>query len=169
MSPEGHLSGCWLCATAASLAHTHWKRHRHGPRLSTNPPPACRWCFPAAGVAAANANAQVWATVAIFVISGLLLQRGETLAAVRSTAALAYGLTAILAITPLVAFGVLRLPLAPPEMALGLAVFCCMPTTLSTGVTLTTASNGNAAVALLLTVASNLLSVSLSLRNGLRE
>jgi sodium/bile acid cotransporter 7 len=120
----------------------------------------CGWFFPAVGVAAAEANAQLVATVFIFIISGLLLQRGETAAALRATSALAYGLLAILAVTPLAAFGVLRLPLAPPEVALGLAVFCCMPTTLSTGVTLTVASSGNAAVALLLTVASNMLAVS---------
>jgi sodium/bile acid cotransporter 7 len=107
------------------------------------------WFFPGPGCVAAAANAQVAATVGIFLISGLLLQRGETAAALRATTALAYGLTAIL----------LRLPLRPPEMALGLAVFCCMPTTLSTGITLTVASNGNAAVALLLTVASNMMAV----------
>ena len=51
----------------------------------------CSWTFPAAGVAAAQAQAHLAATVGIFVISGLLLQRGETLAAVRCTTALAYG------------------------------------------------------------------------------
>lgn len=120
------------------------------------------WLFPGPGVAAANADAGLAATVGIFVISGLLLQRGETAAAVRATAALAYGLLAILAVTPLAAFAMLRLPVQPPEVALGLAIFCCMPTTLSTGVTLTVASSGNAAVALLLTVASNMLSVRLA-------
>lgn len=100
-----------------------------------------------------------YATTGIFIISGLLLQKGESLAAVRSTAAVAYGLTAILAVTPLLAFAALRLPLAPREMALGLAVFLTMPTTLSANVTLTTAAAGNTAVALLLTIASNTLGV----------
>lgn len=50
----------------------------------------------------------------------------------------AYGITSILLITPLIALAVLRLPLQPPELALGLAVFCCMPTALSSGVALTT-------------------------------
>lgn len=95
----------------------------------------------------------------VFVISGLLLQRREAAAAVRCVPALAYGLFAILLLTPLLSLGVLRLPIQPPEVALGLAVFCCMPTTLSTGVALTQACAGNSAVALLLTVASNLLSV----------
>lgn len=102
----------------------------------------------------------VAATIGIFIISGLLLQRGESLAAVRSTTALAYGLTAILAVTPLAAFAMLRVPLQPPQMALGLAVFACMPTTLSANVTLTSAANGNTAVALLLTLVSNMLGVS---------
>lgn len=117
------------------------------------------WFFPTMGVAAANANLHHAATLGIFIISGLLLQRGEMLTAVRSTEALAYGLVAILAATPMLAFAVLRLPLQPPEMALGLAVFCCMPTTLSACVALTTASGGNAAVALLLTVVTNMLGV----------
>ncbi|KAL4447317.1 hypothetical protein ABPG77_007350 [Micractinium sp. CCAP 211/92] len=117
------------------------------------------WFFPALGVAAAGAELHLGATIGIFVVSGLLLQRGEMLTALRSTAALAYGLVAILAATPLLALAVLRLPLQPPEMALGLAVFCCMPTTLSACVALTTASGGNAAVALLLTVTTNMLGV----------
>eukprot|EP00887_Chlorella_sp_A99_P000096 scaffold16.g96.t1 len=102
---------------------------------------------------------QAVATVAIFAISGLLLQRGEALAALRSMPALAYGVAAILFVTPLTALGVLRLPLNPPEMGVGLAVFACMPTSLSTCITLTTAANGNGAVALLLVVVTNLLSV----------
>jgi sodium/bile acid cotransporter 7 len=77
-------------------------------------------------------------TIGIFIISGILLQKGELLAALKSVTAIAYGLTSILLLTPLAALLVLRLPLQPPEMALGLAVFCCVPTTLSTGVTLTT-------------------------------
>ena len=135
-----------------SLAHPH-------PRPPCCPPPRS-WFFPAAGVAAAAADLHLGATVGIFIVSGLLLQRGEMLSALRSTAALAYGLTAILAVTPLLAFAVLRLPLQPPEMALGLAVFCCMPTTLSACVAMTLASGGNTAVALLLTVISNMLGVS---------
>lgn len=54
----------------------------------------------------------------------------------------AYGITSILLITPLIALAVLRLPLQPPELALGLAVFCCMPTALSSGVALTTVRGG---------------------------
>ena len=110
-------------------------------------------------MAAAGASLQVVATICIFTISGLLLQRGEAAAAVRSVGALAYGLAAILLLTPLLGRAALALPLQPAEGALGLAVFCCMPTTLSTGVTLTTAAGGNTAVALLLTVASNMLGV----------
>jgi sodium/bile acid cotransporter 7 len=97
--------------------------------------------------------------VGIFVISGLLLQRGETVAALRSPLALAFGLASILALTPAAALLCLALPLQPREVALGLAVFCCVPTTLSTCVTLTNACAGNAAVALLLVVASNMAGV----------
>ena len=139
---------------ASCIAHLTIHRPPH-----PTPTARCSWTFPSAGVAAAQAQAHLAATVGIFVISGLLLQRGETMAAVRCTTALAYGLAAILAVTPLLAFAVLRLPLQPPQLALGLAVFCCMPTTLSAGIALTTASGGNTAVALLLTVASNMLSV----------
>lgn len=122
--------------------------------------PICRsWCLPAAGTAAAAAGAGPAATIGIFFISGLLLQRGESLAALRSTVAVAYGLTTVLLLTPLLALAIVRLPLQPPEVALGLAIFCCMPTTLSANVMLTTASGGNTAVALLLTIASNTLAV----------
>lgn len=132
----------------------------HPSSNSNHPIPTRSWFFPGPGVVAAAADAGTAATIGIFIISGLLLQKGESLAAIRSTAAVTYGLTAILAITPLLAFAILRLPLRPREMALGLAVFACMPTTLSANVTLTTAASGNTAVALLLTVASNTLAVS---------
>lgn len=115
--------------------------------------------MPKAGTAAAAAGAGPAATIGIFFISGLLLQKGESLAALRSTAAVAYGLITVLLVTPLLALGIVRLPLQPPEVALGLAIFCCMPTTLSANVMLTTVSGGNTAVALLLTIASNTLAV----------
>lgn len=95
----------------------------------------------------------------IFIISGLLLEQGEALAALKSTKALAYGLTAILIATPFFGLAAQRIPLAPPEMSVGLAFFCCMPTTLSAGVALTQLCKGNVAVALLLTVVSNALGV----------
>ncbi|GAB4824062.1 hypothetical protein N2152v2_011108 [Parachlorella kessleri] len=116
--------------------------------------------YPPLGVAAAGLQLQVAATVGIFVISGLVLQSGEALTAIKSTLALVWGLAAILLITPLMSFAVLKLPLQPPAMALGLAIYCCMPTSLSTNIALTQAANGNAAVSLLLTVASSLLSVA---------
>lgn len=76
----------------------------------------------------------------MFVISGLILEQGEALAAVRSRVAVAYGLAAILLATPLAALVALHLPLQPPQLALGLATFCCVPTTLSACVALTQAS-----------------------------
>jgi sodium/bile acid cotransporter 7 len=102
---------------------------------------------------------QTFSTVGIFTISGILLQRGEAIAALRSPIAIAFGIISTLFITPLAAFGVMRLPLHPPEMVLGLAVFCCVPTTLSTCVTLSNACKGNSAVALLLVIATNILGV----------
>ena len=117
------------------------------------------WLCPNPGVFAASHNLQTFSTIGIFIISGLLLQRGEAVAALRSPLALIYGVTSILFLTPLAAFAVLRLPLQPPEIILGLAVFCCVPTTLSTCVTLATACRGNAAVALLLVILTNVLGV----------
>lgn len=79
--------------------------------------------------------------------------------ALRAKGSVAYGLIAILLITPLAALVMLQLPLYPPQMALGLAVFATMPTTLSSAVSLTQMAGGNTAMALLLTVTSNMLSV----------
>jgi solute carrier family 10 (sodium/bile acid cotransporter), member 7 len=117
------------------------------------------WVFPGPGTLAAARNLQTFSTIGIFIISGILLQRGEAVAALRSPVALAFGIISTLFITPLAAFGVMRLPLHPPEMALGLAVFCCVPTTLSTCVTLSNACKGNSAVALLLVIVTNVLGV----------
>jgi solute carrier family 10 (sodium/bile acid cotransporter), member 7 len=117
------------------------------------------WTFPGPGAAAASMNLHKLSTIGQFTISGVLLQRGEAQAALRAPLALAYGLTSILLLTPMLSFAALRLPLQPPEMALGLAVFCCVPTTLSTCVTLTNACKGNSAVALLLVVCSSVLGV----------
>lgn len=117
------------------------------------------WSFPEPGAAAAKASLHKLSTIGQFTISGILLQKGEAQAALRSPLALLYGLFSILFLTPMMAFAALRLPLDPPEMALGLAVFCCVPTTLSTCVTLTNACRGNSAVALLLVVCSSVLGV----------
>lgn len=120
-----------------------------------------RWLVPGPGAAAAALKLHNYSTIGIFVISGLLLQRGEALTALRSPLALAFGILSTLFLTPLAAFAILNIPssLLHPEMALGLAVFCCVPTTLSTCVTLTLACRGNAATALLLVIATNILGV----------
>lgn len=74
------------------------------------------------------------ATVGIFIISGLVLQQGEALAAIRSTTALVYGLAAILLITPLLSLAMLRLPLqvcvcggVHRRAAAGPRAACCLP------------------------------------------
>ena len=51
---------------------------------------------------------QVLATVGIFVVSGLVLQQGEALAAARSPFALLYGVVTILLITPMLSHLLLR-------------------------------------------------------------
>lgn len=119
----------------------------------------CSWTFPKPGVIAASWKLQNVSTIGIFTISGLLMQRGEALAALRRPVAVAYGIIATLCLTPLAALGIVRIPFLQPEIALGLAVFCCVPTTLSTCVTLTMACHGNTALALLLVVATNVLGV----------
>lgn len=100
-------------------------------------------------------------TIAIFVISGLQLKRGDALAAAKSTGCVTFGLVSILLLTPLLAYVLLRLPLPDHSLpiALGAAVFCCMPTTLSSGISMTAAVGGNTALAILLTLASNILGV----------
>ncbi|KAL4550462.1 hypothetical protein Ndes2526B_g08597 [Nannochloris sp. 'desiccata'] len=85
------------------------------------------WLCPGPGTFAAARNLQTFSTIGIFIISGILLQRGEAAAALRSPIAIAFGILSTLLITPLAAFGVMRLPLHPPEMALGLAVFLLCP------------------------------------------
>lgn len=100
-----------------------------------------------------------YSTFCIFLISGLTLRAGSIRAAAEAWPALAYGLVAILGLTPLASLLALRLPLNPPELAVGLALFCCMPTTLSSGVSLTQTAGANVALALALTVLSNLIGI----------
>jgi len=115
---------------------------------------------PTWGAAAAKTQLQSYVTVAIFVISGLQLRRGEAFQALKSLGSLAYGLASILLLSPLLLGPVLlSLPLQPPALALGLAVFVSMPTSLSSGITLTSALGGNVAMSILLTVSSNMLAV----------
>jgi len=111
------------------------------------------------GLVFARIGLQRFTTAGIFIISGLSMRGGETAEATRAVGAIAYGLAAILLLTPLAAFLVLRMPVQPEALVLGLAVFLCMPTTLSSGISLTTLARGNTALALLLTVASNMLGV----------
>lgn len=86
-----------------------WHKNKRTLYPTPLPPlPRCRWLFPAAGVAAAQLQLQVAATVGIFVVSGLALQQGEALAAVRSWGALLYGVVAILLITPMLSHLLLR-------------------------------------------------------------
>jgi hypothetical protein len=55
---------------------------------------------------------------------------------VAAVPSLAYGLVAILLITPLIGFLTLQIPFSPREFRIGLTLFACMPTTLTSGVTM---------------------------------
>eukprot|EP00878_Enallax_costatus_P028780 GHUV01031122.1.p1 GENE.GHUV01031122.1~~GHUV01031122.1.p1 ORF type:complete len:337 (+),score=111.54 GHUV01031122.1:130-1140(+) len=115
--------------------------------------------FPSLGVAAAGLQIPAITTFGIFVVQGLQLRRKEAAAALSSIGAVAYGLTSILLLTPLIGLLVVQLPLDPPALALGLGVFAAMPTALSSGITFTQQLGGNVSLALLLTVVSNILGI----------
>ena len=68
-----------------------------------------------------RARTQVLPVVLVFLISGLQLDTKDMRAALsaRNLPALAYGLIAILAITPLLGFVLRELPLEPKEFATG--------------------------------------------------
>ena len=95
----------------------------------------------------------------IFLSSGLTLGTDAIKKAVRQYLGAAYGLVAILFLTPLAGFAALHIPFTPPEFSYGLALFTIMPTTLTSCITLVTACEGNSALALLLTVSTNLLGI----------
>lgn len=97
--------------------------------------------------------------IIIFFVSGMGMKTGDITAALTAYTSLAYGLVAILGITPLFGFLMVEIPFSPTEFSTGLALFCCVPTTLTSGVTLVTQAKGNTALALILTVGSNLLGV----------
>ncbi|CAD7701282.1 unnamed protein product [Ostreobium quekettii] len=96
----------------------------------------------------------------IFVISGLTLDTQDIITAITAFRSLAYGLIAILIITPTLGFGIVKLPFEPEEFAPGLAIFAAVPTTLSSGVSMVNQARGNTALALMLTIGSNLAGVA---------
>ena len=103
--------------------------------------------------------AQTCCIVVIFIISGLTLKTADIQNALGAHAALAYGLIAILGVTPMLGFLMVQIPFEPVQFRYGLALFCCVPTTLTSGVTLVTGALGNGALALMLTVTTNVLGV----------
>jgi len=116
--------------------------------------------YPQPGAAAAANGLQKLSTTGIFVVSGLLLKAGDAKRAVKEWPAVAYGVAAILALTPLIGgLGALSVPGLSRELAIGLAVFAAMPTSLSSCVTLTHAVGANSALALLLVVTTNTLGI----------
>jgi sodium/bile acid cotransporter 7 len=103
---------------------------------------------------------QTVCVVVIFVISGATLKTEEIAQALTTgRGGLAYGLVAILGLTPLLGFIHVYVPYKPVEFRYGLALFSCVPTTLTSGVTLVRNAKGNVALALMLTVCTNLLGV----------
>ena len=72
----------------------------------------------------------------IFVVSGLTLKTDDAVQSLKHPRGLAYGLVAILALTPMFGFVVQNIPFSEEAFATGLTVFCAVPTTLSSGVAL---------------------------------
>ncbi len=108
----------------------------------------CSWIFPSPGEIAHSYKVQKLSTIGQFVISGMVLQASQVVAALKSPFPILYGVLSILFVTPLLGIAVMALPwIHPFEFKVGMAVFCCVPTTLSSCVALANQCNGNAAVA----------------------
>ena len=125
---------------------------------------AMAWPVPGRAVAAPQVASvhivQAVNNFLVFLISGLTLRPKEVKAAFKHWPGAAYGLVAILGITPCLGFAARRVGLHPEEFSIGLAIFCVVPTTLGVGVALTATAKGNQALALFLTVATNFLAVA---------
>lgn len=74
----------------------------------------------------------------MFLVSGLTLRMSHLRRLGSQWGAVAYGIVAILFLTPLLALLAQALPLQPPPFRVGLALFSIVPTTLGVGVALTT-------------------------------
>ena len=122
------------------------------------------WPVPGRAVAAPQVASvrivQAINTFVVFLISGLTLRPKEVKTAFKHWPGAAYGLVAILGITPCLGFAARQVHLRPVEFGTGLAIFCVVPTTLGVGVALTAAANGNQALALFLTVTTNFLAIA---------
>ncbi|GBF96502.1 hypothetical protein Rsub_09844 [Raphidocelis subcapitata] len=115
--------------------------------------------YPGPGLEAAKLHVPALATFGIFTVQGLQLRRREAAAALTMRREIAYGLAAILLVTPLLGLLVAQLPLQPRPLAFGLGVVCAVPTALACGVAFVQQLGGNVSLALLLTVASNILGI----------
>ena len=106
-----------------------------------------------------------WATVTVFLLTGLSLRLADVRAALYAKRAALYGLVSCLGLSALLApailaFGPEALPMLHPEFFAGLALLCCVPTTLSTGVILARQANANDALVLLLMLLTNVIGVA---------
>lgn len=95
--------------------------------------------------------------VVVFFISGLTLKAGEAKAAFSEWRGIAYGMVAILGVTPLLGFAIRAVPLLPPEYTTGLTMMAAVPTTLGINLALARTARANVSLSTLLTVASNMI------------
>jgi sodium/bile acid cotransporter 7 len=106
-----------------------------------------------------------WATVTVFLLTGLSLRLADVRAALNAKRAALYGLVSCLGLSALLAPAILAhgpeaLPMLHHEFFAGLALLCCVPTTLSTGVILARQANANDALVLLLMLLTNVIGVA---------
>lgn len=73
----------------------------------------------------------------------LSVSKPPTLSCSSAPRTLAFGVIAILGLTPLMGFLMVQIPFEPVQFRYGLALFCCVPTTLTSGVTLVNGALGN--------------------------
>lgn len=114
---------------------------------------------PQPGIALGQTPVNIASVCGIFFLSGLQIKAADIRSAFRAYSAVAFGLTSILVLSPLLLFAIVLIPLEPKEFARGLALFVAMPTTVSSSVAMTSSANGNAALALFFSVATNILGV----------
>jgi sodium/bile acid cotransporter 7 len=94
----------------------------------------------------------------IFIISGLLIEKGQIKAGIKDIKSTLLSLMVILIISPAAALLFSCLPLET-GVAIGLFLVAVMPTTLSSGVVMTGTAGGNMAHALFLTITSNFIGI----------
>lgn len=96
------------------------------------------YLVPEPGIEAGKTPLTTICIIVIFAISGVRLKTDEVKRALKSPFPFAYGVVAILFVTPLLGYVCLLLgPAITSDFAIGLAVFAIMPTTISSGAIIT--------------------------------